>query len=78
MKNKYGSNPIKISELQNDLDEYCPNGIPSDDKITIDGKQYKKGAGMMKLTTVKTFPLFKGGAENNCHHKWRWNIQFTK
>ena len=74
MKDKYGSNPIKLTELQKDLDEYCPNGIPSDDKITIDGKQVKKGAGMMQLTTVKTFPMFKGGADNNCHHKWRWNI----
>jgi len=72
MRDKYGNREITIDELQGDLDEYCPKGIPSDKKIEIKGKQVKKGAGMLEGTTVANFDVNKGGATNNCHHVWRW------
>lgn len=72
MRDKYGSKDITLTELQVDLDEYCPKGIPSDTKIEINGKNLKKGAGMLEGTTVANFDINKGGATNNCHHVWRW------
>ena len=72
MVDKYGSKEISTDDLQKDLDEYCPKGIPSDTRIEIKGKQVKKGAGMLEGTTVANFDVNKGGATNNCHHVWRW------
>jgi hypothetical protein len=72
MKDKYGSRDITIDDLQKDLNEYCPKGIPSDTVIEIKGKKVKKGAGMIEGTTVANFDINKGGATNNCYHEWRW------
>lgn len=74
MKDEYGSREITTVQLQKELDDYCPNGIPSNEIIEIDGKKHKKGAGMIEGTTVANFDINKGGATNNCHHYWRWTI----
>jgi len=73
MKDTYGSSPISIEQLEKDLNEYCHNGIPSEKSITINGKQKKKGAGMLEGTTVTNFDINRGGFQ--CRHKVRWIIE---
>ena len=75
MRDTYGNRDITIDELQKSLDEYCPKGIPSDKIIEIDGRKLRKGAGMIEGTTVQNFAIYKGGATNNCNHKWNWIIE---
>lgn len=68
----FGNNPISIDELKKVLDEYCPNGIPSDDYIEINGRRLKKGAGMIEGTTIDNFDVNRGGYA--CEHKVRWIV----
>lgn len=68
----YGGNPISVDELEKVLDEYCPNGVPSEDYIEINGKRIKKGAGMIEGTTIANFSTNRGGFQ--CEHKVRWVI----
>lgn len=58
---------LTIVQLKSILDEYCPNGNPSKSKITIDGKDYRKGAGMYENTNVDNFSQFCGGYR--CRHR---------
>lgn len=54
-----------IPSLQKMLDEYIPNGVPSDVSITYyplgKKKIRKKGSGMIPGTTVDNFPTVTGG-----------------
>lgn len=63
------------------LDEFCPNGKPSDDVIsfvTVGGetKRAKKGAGMIDGTTPDNFTINRGGW--NCRHEIRWFVDAGK
>lgn len=61
----------KLTELQEVLDDYCPNGIPSNEPITYetieeeDGsfvkKKAKKGSGMIEGTVLDNFAILRGG-----------------
>lgn len=57
---KYKGN-ITENQMKDVLNEYCPNGKPSQTKITIDGKVYKKGAGMYEDTTIENICTNCGG-----------------
>jgi hypothetical protein len=64
-----------IEELQEVLDEYCPDGIPSESKIEIttisgDRKKMSKGSGMIKGTNVVNFGQYRGGY--GCGHLVGW------
>ena len=66
---------ISIDQLKIILDEFCPNGIPSDVSITyetVNGvkRTAKKGAGMYDGTTVENFCQNCGG--NRCRHEVKW------
>jgi len=66
---------ISIDQLKVILDEFCPNGIPSDVSITyetVNGvkRTAKKGAGMYDGTTVDNFCQNCGG--NRCRHEVKW------
>lgn len=54
-------------KLKQVLNEYCPNGKPSDSKIKIDGKTYYKGGGMIEGTTFENFMQLRGG--HGCRHR---------
>jgi len=69
MKDKYKNGKITFEQLKADLDIYAPGGIPSEKKIEINGKYVKMGAGMMKGTTIETFPMYCGGCQNGCNHQ---------
>lgn len=65
-----------VDELQSVLDEFCPNGVPSDVRTTIqttDSKGKKvtksvaKGGGMIEGTNVDNFASLRGGY--NCRHR---------
>lgn len=60
-----------IDELEEVLEEYCPNGVPSGAKVsytTIGGvKESTKGAGMIRGTSVDNFAILRGGY--NCLHE---------
>ena len=80
MKDKYGSRPIKQDEIKAVLDEYCPNGVPSDVPITYTTvnnveKTAKKGSGMIEGTTVGNFAILKGG--HRCRHEVRYVLSGT-
>ena len=55
------------TQLKSVLAEYCPNGNPSQDYITIDDKKYKKGSGMYEDTYVGNFMQKRGGY--GCRHR---------
>ncbi len=62
---------ITVEELKEILNEYCPNGIPSDEIITystINGvvRTTTKGSGMIKGTTYENFAQYRGG--EGCRH----------
>lgn len=62
---------ISFDELKTILDEYCPNGIPSEKTITyetVNGVKMtkQKGSGMYEGTTVENFCINKGG--HRCRH----------
>lgn len=63
---------FSVEQLKKEVDNYCPQGKPSESKITystVSGKEYtkKKGAGMYEGTTIDNFSQFKGGHE--CRHR---------
>ena len=63
---------FSVEQLKLVLDDYCPNGNPSEKKITyktVSGKEYtqKKGAGMHNGTTIDNFGQFAGGWQ--CRHR---------
>lgn len=75
IKNTY---PGIITELQlkDILSEYCPNGIPSDKRITygtVNGveRTLKKGSGMIEGTVLSNFAVNRGGYR--CRHE----VKFT-
>jgi len=53
--------------LRSVLQEYCPDGKPSNSTITIDKKKYKKGGGMIEGTVFDNFMQLRGGYE--CRHR---------
>lgn len=55
------------AQLKSVLAEYCPNGNPSQDYITIDDKKYKKGNGMYEDTFFANFLQKRGGW--GCRHR---------
>jgi hypothetical protein len=75
MKDKFANRIIEVSELKVVLNEYIPNGEPSEDKITyetVNGviSTKKKGSGMIKGTTAENFYIYRGGYR--CRHEWKW------
>ena len=66
---------IYISDLEKVLDEFCPNGIPSNEKITFitvneEKRTMKKGSGMIKGTNSANFSTYRGGY--GCRHEVKW------
>lgn len=66
---------ISVDELEVVLNEFCPNGIPSQERITyetVNGvkKTAKKGSGMVKGTNVDNFEILRGGYR--CRHEVVW------
>lgn len=62
-------------ELKAALNEYCPDGTPSEKSITIttingDKKTMKKGSGMIEGTNFENFSLYRGGY--GCRHLVGW------
>ena len=57
---------VTEDEMKKLLNEYCPNGTPSESKILIDGNKVKKGAGMYKDTTIDNICTNCGGF--GCRH----------
>lgn len=79
IKDKFGSRSISIDELKVVLDEYAPNGVPSEDRITFETvndkvRTMKKGSGMVDGTTVENFSIVRGGY--NCRHQVRWDLTY--
>lgn len=77
IKDRFGNGYITREQLQGILNDYCPDGQPSKEKITyttINGEQRtaNKGAGMIEGTVIDNFPSFRGGY--NCRHEWRWDF----
>jgi hypothetical protein len=75
MKDKFANRPVSITQLQTALDEFCPNGQPSQSKITFETvngetKSQAKGSGMIQGTNIQNFPSLRGGY--NCRHEWKW------
>lgn len=56
-------------ELKKALDEFCPNGLPSqtETRDTANGKKQKKGNGLIAGTDVSNFLVRRGGY--NCGHQ---------
>lgn len=65
---------LTSDQLKQALQEYCPNGVPSQSKITYqttDGnKTARKGAGMIEGTRFDNFSQLKGGY--GCRHEAVW------
>lgn len=66
---------ISTDQLKVILDEYCPDGKPSEKMITyetVNGvvRTLKKGSGMYEGTTVDNFCINCGGY--NCRHEVKW------
>lgn len=66
---------ISREQLKKTLDKYCPNGIPSDKRITyttVSGEKHnaRMGAGMKEGTFVSNFGQMRGG--HRCRHKGIW------
>lgn len=64
------------NELRKVLGEYCPNGIPSKERITIDradGKkqEMQKGSGMIEGTIFENLTPLRGGYR--CRHIPKWS-----
>jgi len=66
---------VSREKLKQVLNEYCPNGKPSQQYIqysTVSGEKYraKKGAGMKEGTRIDNFSQLRGGW--GCRHKAVW------
>lgn len=77
IKDKFGNGYITREQLQTVLNDFCPAGQPSKEKITyvtVNGEERtaNKGAGMIEGTVIDNFPSFRGGY--NCRHEWRWDF----
>ena len=75
MKDKFANTVIDVTQLKVVLNEYIPNGEPSEEKITyetVNGvvSTKKKGSGMIKGTTAENFYIYRGG--RRCRHEWKW------
>lgn len=66
LKGRVTSEQLKIV-----LEEYCPNGVPSDKKITFttvdETRTIRKGAGMIEGTRFENFAQNRGGYQ--CRHE---------
>jgi len=72
-----GNRAISTDELKKILDDFCPNGNPSTEKITYVtvnnvSVTLPKGSGMKPGTTVANFPDNTGG------YKCRHDVKFTR
>lgn len=72
---------ITGEQLKSTLQEYCPNGIPSDKRITyktVTGEEHtaKKGSGMIEGTRYDNFGQLRGGYA--CRHEAIWVRPFKK
>jgi hypothetical protein len=77
IKDRFGNQLIKRTELKAILDDYAPGGTPSDERITYQTVTNqpitaKKGSGMIQGTTIDNFQIFRGGY--NCRHEWKWDF----
>lgn len=77
MKERFGNGYITTEQLQGVLNDYCPGGTPSDERITYttvsnEPRTAKKGGGMIEGTTLENFPVYRGGY--NCRHEWKWDF----
>lgn len=75
IKDMFGNNPISVDQLEVVLNEFCPDGKPSKQRIsytTVNGKEIDsyKGAGMIDGTTTTNFAILRGGY--NCRHEVKW------
>ena len=73
---------LSLTELDKVLNEYIPEGIPSDAVTYVSRPNAKgvmtnykttKGAGMIEGTTVNNFATFVGGY--NCRHIVKWDLR---
>lgn len=67
---------LTIEQLKQELDKYCPNGVPSEKKIkykvhTGEVKEAKMGAGMIPGTNLGNFSQLRGGY-GPCRHRALW------
>lgn len=77
IKERFGNGLITREQLRSILNEYCPDGNPSQEKITYDTvngvqRTAKKGAGMIEGTTLENFAVNRGGYQ--CRHEWKWDF----
>lgn len=79
---KYHGKTLTLKELEDALNEFIPNGIPSDAATYVERTNDKgekvmykttKGAGMIEGTTVNNFATYVGGY--NCRHIVRWDLR---
>ena len=75
IKDKYGSKAISEDQMQVELDDYCPNGIPSKKIITyttVNGKEFtrEKGSGMKLGTNIQNISQNGGGWK--CRHEVKY------
>lgn len=66
---------LTSEQLKETLNKYCPNGIPSDKKITyetVSGEKHtaKMGSGMIEGTNFNNFAQLRGG--HGCRHEGVW------
>lgn len=59
---------VSSQQMQVILNEYCPNGVPSKQKIEINGKMVNKGAGMIEGTVLENISVKRGGYA--CIHQY--------
>lgn len=75
IRDNFVGKSLNTDNLKIILDDFCPNGIPSKDKITyttVNGvtRTLNKGSGMYENTFVENFDVNTGG--HNCRHKVFW------
>ena len=59
---------ITDKDIQEALDEYCPDGVPSQSTVkNLRGKRVAKGSGMINGTTLSNFSIYRGGY--GCRHE---------
>lgn len=75
IRDNFGTRAVSTDQLKVILDTFCPNGIPSDVKITYqtvsgENKTSKRGAGMIEGTILENFSEKRGG--HRCGHSVKW------
>lgn len=58
---------LTYEQMEKVLDEYCPNGKPSEKIVELNGKKIKKGSGMIEKTTIDNIETLRGGY--GCRHR---------